>query len=429
MMGGNYVMRAAVSCGSVLILAILAGVVHAQPLLAPPASLQNTVPVIELPRSGITSSELGLIVNSRDPLSVKIADYYQRKRGLPAENVIRVKMTPGKRVLSRVEFKKLKAQVDAETPAGLQAYALAWTGPFRVECMSITSAFALGFDPRWCASGCEKTQPSPYFNQASLSPYTDLGIRPTMMLAAESFEEARKLIDRGVRADGTLPRGRVYLLETQDKNRSVRKVFYPEVTRLFGDHLEVIVEQQDAIRDKRQVLLYVTGSTKVPDIATNHFLPGAIADHLTSAGGQLFGGSQMSALRWLEGGVTGSYGAVVEPCNFLEKFPNPLVVLHYYLRGNTLLEAYWKSVAMPGQGVFIGEPLASPYRGYRLRRTGDQWLILSPLLGSGDFKVLAANEKDGSYVTVIDRVLVFPFEPGILLPDGYRYLRIERLSR
>jgi hypothetical protein len=30
-----------------------------------------------------------------------------------------------------------------------------------------------------------------------------------------------------------------------------------------------------------------------------------------------------------------------------------------YLDGETLLEAYWKSVAMPGQGIFIGDPLAT----------------------------------------------------------------------
>jgi hypothetical protein len=26
-----------------------------------------------------------------------------------------------------------------------------------------------------------------------------------------------------------------------------------------------------------------------------------------------------------------------------------------------LIEAYWKSVAWPGQGIFIGEPLARPF--------------------------------------------------------------------
>jgi uncharacterized protein (TIGR03790 family) len=73
-------------------------------------------------------------------------------------------------------------------------------------------------------------------------------------------------------------------------------------------------------------------------------------------------GGQMSALRWLEAGATGSYGTVVEPCNLPQKFPNPALVAANYLKGDTLIEAYWKSVAMPGQGIFIGEPLAAPFR-------------------------------------------------------------------
>jgi uncharacterized protein (TIGR03790 family) len=69
----------------------------------------------------------------------------------------------------------------------------------------------------------------------------------------------------------------------------------------------------------------------------------------------------MSALRWLEAGATGSYGTVVEPCNLTTKFPHPGLLLTYYRRGDTLLESYWRSVAMPEQGVFIGEPLARPW--------------------------------------------------------------------
>jgi hypothetical protein len=45
-----------------------------------------------------------------------------------------------------------------------------------------------------------------------------------------------------------------------------------------------------------------------------------------------------------------------------QKFPQPPIVVNNYLRGDTLIEAYWKSVAMPGQGIFIGEPLAAPFR-------------------------------------------------------------------
>ena len=120
--------------------------------------------------------------------------------------------------------------------------------------------------------------------------------------------------------------------------------------------------KQDALTDKKDVLFYFIGKEKVDGLETLGFAPGAIADHLTSAGGVLIGGSQMSALRWLEAGATGSYGAVVEPCNIPQKFPYPAVVIGHYLRGETLIEAYWKSVNMPGQGIFIGEPLASPFR-------------------------------------------------------------------
>jgi superfamily II DNA helicase RecQ len=41
---------------------------------------------------------------------------------------------------------------------------------------------------------------------------------------------------------------------------------------------------------------------------------------------------------------------------------DPTILIGQYVRGETLIEAYWKSVAWPGQGVFIGEPLAAPYK-------------------------------------------------------------------
>ena len=101
---------------------------------------------------------------------------------------------------------------------------------------------------------------------------------------------------------------------------------------------------------------------RVKQLDTLTFIPGAMADHLTSVGGQLTDSYQMSALRWIEAGATGSYGAVIEPCAFPQKFPNPLVAMDRYLSGETLIEAYWKSVQWPGEGLFVGEPLASPFR-------------------------------------------------------------------
>jgi uncharacterized protein (TIGR03790 family) len=141
----------------------------------------------------------------------------------------------------------------------------------------------------------------------------------------------------------------------------VRSQFYPAVINYLGSRLRIVTPKSDALENKTDVIFYITGQAQVDKIKTNRFRPGAIADHLTSLGGQLTDSSQMSSLRWLEAGATGSYGAVVEPCNFLQKFPHPGVVIQSYLNGATLLESYWRSVAWPGQGVFIGEPLARPY--------------------------------------------------------------------
>ena len=69
----------------------------------------------------------------------------------------------------------------------------------------------------------------------------------------------------------------------------------------------------------------------------------------------------MSILRWLEAGATASYGTVVEPCNHMQKFPFPGIAMFHYALGASAIEAYWKSVAWPGEGVFIGEPLAQPF--------------------------------------------------------------------
>jgi uncharacterized protein (TIGR03790 family) len=111
----------------------------------------------------------------------------------------------------------------------------------------------------------------------------------------------------------------------------------------------------------KDIMVYETGLAHVPKLDTLGFMSGALADHLTSFGGDLLGSGQMSSLKWLEAGATASYGTVSKPCNYWQKFPNPTVLLAYYLSGESAVEAYWKSVVWPVQGLFIGEPLASPY--------------------------------------------------------------------
>jgi uncharacterized protein (TIGR03790 family) len=323
--------------------------------------------IIANPASGTENSDylgaeqLAVVINDLDPLSKRIGEYYQERRHIPETNMIHVRFQPGNSNLPRKEFDRIKLDVDRQTPANIQAYALTWAAPYRVDCMSITTAFAAGFDPAFCSTSCGNTKLSPYFNTTGRAPYSDYKIRPTMAIAAKNFREARKLIDRGVASDGTFPRGAGYLVSTTDKARNVRSKAYNEIAGVLDKHTDVRIVKADFLTGRRNIMFYFTGSASVQKLETNRFLPGALADHLTSTGGQLTDSTQMSSLRWLEAGATGSYGTVVEPCNLLGKFPHPGIAIGRYLHGDTLIEAYWKSVALPGEGIFIGEPLARPF--------------------------------------------------------------------
>lgn len=316
---------------------------------------------IQLPRTGLTPDDLAVIVNDDDLLSRQVGDYYQKARNIPAANMIHVHFPPGRRALSRDEFQRLKAEIDRITPAHVQAYAVAWTDPYRVDCMSLTSALAFGFDEGYCSSGCGPTTPSPYFNSSGLHPVSDHNLRPAMMLAGTSFEQIKLLIDRGIAADHSFPAGRAYLVITSDKARSVRASYFEQTAKELAGVFPIEILETDAITGRHDVLFYFTGLPHVPQLHTLDFLPGALADHLTSAGGQLTDSNQMSSLRWLEAGATASYGTVAEPCNHMQKFPFPGVAMFHYALGASAIEAYWKSVAWPGEGVFVGEPLARPF--------------------------------------------------------------------
>lgn len=378
-----------------------ASIFAALALAAPaPAAAGPETPTVVMPRQALAPEQIAIIVNDRDRASRRIARYYQEKRQIPAENVVRIRFQPQGSRMDPDTFQTLYAQVQAATPEGVQAYALTWTAPYRVGCMAITTAFAAGYDEAFCARGCQPTRASPYFASASHQPYTDLGWRPTMSLAGADIRAVKALIDRGAAADGSRPQGTGYLVRTSDKARNVRAAGFDLAIERLGNAVRLARVEADQIEGKRDVLFYFTGLARVPKIATNRYLPGAVADHLTSTGGQLTDSRQMSSLRWLEAGATGSYGTVVEPCNLLSKFPDPAVLIGAYVSGATLIEAYWKSVKMPGQGIFIGEPLARPFGGYTLRREGGDWLFETYALPPGAYTLEAALDPVGPYAAL-----------------------------
>jgi hypothetical protein len=162
------------------------------------------------------------------------------------------------------------------------------------------------------------------------------------------------------------------------------------------------------ISNTPDVLFYFTGLATVPEIDTNDYLAGAVADHLTSAGGKLTGiNSQMSILRWLEAGAIASYGTVIEPCNFAAKFTHTTNFVTPYFSGATVLEAYWKSVRTPGEGIFVGDPLTRPY-GTRvtLGDDGNMDILTTILLPDKTYTLLEAGSVDGPFTIVQSNIEV-----------------------
>jgi uncharacterized protein (TIGR03790 family) len=344
------------------------------------------VATLFVPRSSIQASELAVLINDNDPQSVEIANYYQRVRNIPSHNMIHLnfdqnKIYPGFTVNQGIDpsdFAVLKAQVDAAVGPEIQAFVISWSRPFRIARFnyystnySITSAFTYGIDADHLTSNnCGATPVNPYYDSRSTKPYTDFGIRPSMMLAGVSATSVRATIDKGLEADRNFPKGNGWFVKTADNVRStpryqdfqttVQNWNRPEALSMtYFDHLAN--GGRSEIKNTSNILFYETGLANVASINTNKYVPGALADHLTSSGGDLFGTEQMSALRWLEAGVTASYGTVTEPCAHAEKFPAASVLVKHYFLGNTALEAYTKSVRQPSQGVFVGDPLARPF--------------------------------------------------------------------
>lgn len=365
---------------------------------------------VGLPRVAVTTSEIAVVVNRRDPQSVAVAAHYLAARGLPVNHRIEVDFDPTV-AMTPEAWKPVKDSIDlqADTLGGVEALAVSWTRPWEIRGESITSAVTFGYDPKYVSTGaCSPTQPSPLYDEDSPRPYAKSRVRPSMMLAGQDLARVRTLIDRSVSADRTFPRGSGYFVRTTDGARSARfralrgavEAFSPPWAPLDLHYVESKSAAGDAISNVSDVLFYFTGLQQVPGLDTLTFRPGAVADHLTSFGGVLEGGGQMSILRWLEAGASASYGTVREPCAYPEKFPAPNRVVDHLLHGRTVLEAYWASVKWPGEGLFVGDPMTRPYGGYVTASGKNVKLRAGALRGGHRYELVSGPSWNGPWKTL-----------------------------
>lgn len=336
--------------------------VFSTPCLAQSKTKVSVIPLSSDQQMVLVPSTLGIVVNLNDPDSIKLGNYYADARGIPKRNLIGIHFPRTDFVALhqvRTELKKLQKMGVFKDVVG---FALAFSKPYRIdENQSITSAFSQGLAEIKWHGNCNLTVQNP---DRSAVPGAPLKAKPAFLLSGGAgLDSDIALIQRGKNADTSNPSGTILLVKTDDYARSSpREQGMDRAANEFDDSIRILQISDSLMVPERQVLGFQTGLSKIRGLDNLTFLPGAYADSLTSFGGALNDNKgQTTIAEIMRAGATASYGTVREPCNFAGKFPDPQRLARNYLNGDSILEAYWKSVDMATEGLFIGEPLSRPF--------------------------------------------------------------------
>ena len=177
-----------------------------------------------------------------------------------------------------------------------------------------------------------------------------------------TINEAITHLERSSLADFTRPSGTFFFSKTSDVRTTTRE-----------PNFQIAIDELKKLKQNTQIIESVlppVGSSVagitfgVSDFDWNRsgakFLPGSLADNLTSLGGVMTPSSQTKATELLRFGAAAASGTVAEPYALQFKFPLPSLHAHY-ARGLTAAESFYSSIHSPYQLLILGDPLCQPY--------------------------------------------------------------------
>ena len=336
--------------------------------------LLNYVLVFKL-QAGGSGLNTVVIINQTSSNSCELGNYFCERRQVPPQNVLYINWSGGNTSWTSNDF-----QASLVTPLmdmlaarrltnQIDYLVLSMDIPFQTSFGSVvngtTSALfygsrlgngsdSLGVTNSYAASEAIFRQATP----AGAPGYSFLAT----MITAGSLAQAEALVDEGVASDGTFPSQPVVLEKSSDGLRDIRYPYFDNAifnVNILGTS-SILRTDSDSVSWPDGCLGYETGLAGF-SVPPGTFVPGAIADSLTSYGGIIFGpNDQTNLLAFINAGAAGSYGTVAEPYNDTQKFPNPQVYF-YQARGFSLAESYYQSINAPYLGLMVAEPLAAPF--------------------------------------------------------------------
>jgi uncharacterized protein (TIGR03790 family) len=330
--------------------------------------------------AGGSGLNVAVVINQNSSNSVALGNYFCEKRQVPPQNVLRVNWAGGNTTWTKSELEAtvrnpLLSMIAAQQLTNQIDYVLlSMDLPFEdtdgTDWNSTTANLYYGFKPNTPA-GNSCSLPAASFNSYAGSECASRFSPPStastnsflvMMITSTTLDQAKAIIDRGVASDYSFPTQDVLLGHSSDPFRNVRYIAFDNTsfnTRLRGNY-SLIQTNLDNPLGLSNLLGYASGHYQF-SMSPGAFVPGAMADSLTSYSGLIFGANDQTTLfAFTDAGASACYGTVVEPCNYPEKFPSPQNYF-YQSRGFNVAECYYQSVTNPYQGLFVGEPLAAPF--------------------------------------------------------------------
>lgn len=380
-----------------------------------------------------------VVVNTNSIESVELGDYYAAAHAIPAHHICRLGIDPSLVSLTSNQLHTLLISPITNHIAThglsdqIDFLVLSWAFPTRVRNVEgVSASLFYGFQnaPAYNEGGMDCNLPeytsNAYFRAEQAFRSAD-GWNATngfiaFHLIASNLPTAKLVVDRGAAAQSTFPPSSFNLHIYGSRGRSVREARYANTQFSFTSLPGLVPECRlgpylQYLSGNTNAMGYQDGFGGIPDKTqtNNIWLPGAYADHLTSCGGMManFTNStgQSTVLNWMGIGATASYGTVAEPCNFPEKFPDPLVAF-WYARGFTIGEAYAMAVEDPYQGLLAGDPLAAPFA------APPTLTITSPspyqiVTGTIPIQISAAARTNGTPPAVLDWYLDGVFQTNL----------------
>ncbi len=332
---------------------------------------------------------MAVVVNTNSTNSVQLGNYYCERRQVPPQNLLGANWTGSSITWAKTNFESvllnplLSMLASRKLTNQIDYVVLSMDFPYHVTETNgenaTTAALFYGFkaDGAPPCGGCPNSCSLP--NASSNSYAGSEGIfRSTppinassnsflvTMITASNLASAKLIVDQGVLGDFTFPTQTVFLAKSTNSINSARNIRYKTFDNaIFNGRLRGNYSIQRTNTEYNWVFgncLGVQHGVLYSGTDGTTFVPGAMADNLTSFGGLILEDSfgHLKLLAYLAAGASASYGTVIEPCNYLEKFPSPQNYF-YQARGFSLGECYYQSVTNPFQGLLVGEPLAAPF--------------------------------------------------------------------